>query len=445
MKIVFFVHCFFPNHFYGTETYTLELAKNYKIMGFDVHVVSGIFTGEAAAPETISHYTFQDIPVTIIDKNKLPNSRVKDTYYQVEMRPILEQVLKTIKPDIVHVTHLINHTAALLEVTSELGIPTFATFTDFYGFCFNNKLEASNGSLCSGPSRSRNNCIACYIKDANYIESDNKLLQWLIKKGQFHRAAQLSNLLRKHPNLRHGSFDGLIEDLIRRPDTLLSLYSTYKTVIAPTQFLYSAYKNNGFLNPMQKISFGVDINRNSKSEKEKDTKPIFGYIGQIAPHKGVDILINAFCRLPRGSAELRIYGPKDQDAEYMETLFTKAKGHNIHFLGVFEKNKMEEIFNHLDLCIIPSRWYENSPLVLLNSLATHTPVVVSDVAGMTEFVDVGTNGYVFERGSVDDLERVLKKIIKNKDNLKELSLKTNYFNTTKAMAEKTIEVYDAIL
>lgn len=83
------------------------------------------------------------------------------------MRPVLESYAARASPDLVHVTHLINHTAALLEVTQQLGIPTYATFTDFFGFCLNNKLEGADGSLCAGPSVSRTNCVACYLKDAS--------------------------------------------------------------------------------------------------------------------------------------------------------------------------------------------------------------------------------------------------------------------------------------
>ena len=64
-------------------------------------------------------------------------------------------MLEEIRPDIVHVTHLINHTAVLLEEAGKVGCPVVATLTDFFGFCYNNKLEAANGQLCAGPNRLR--------------------------------------------------------------------------------------------------------------------------------------------------------------------------------------------------------------------------------------------------------------------------------------------------
>lgn len=237
MKIVFVVHCFFPDHFYGTETYTLGLAKYYVAAGHEVTIISAIFQGEAEADALLTRYEFQGVPVIAIDKNKRPHTRVKETYYQPEMRSVLREVFTELKPDVVHVTHLINHTAALLEVTQELEIPTYATFTDFFGFCLNNKLEASDGELCSGPSKTRTNCVACYIKDA----ARNPNAEPWIRRAQTPRSAKwiaaAANIGRRLPGIKGGPVDGLIEDIAQRPNTLVGLYNAgYRGAVAPTKF-----------------------------------------------------------------------------------------------------------------------------------------------------------------------------------------------------------------
>src|SRR3990172_11587750 len=189
-------------------------------MGVDARVVSAIFPGEPAAPDLITRYEFQGVPVTCIDKNRLPHTRIKDTYYQPDMRPVLMQVLRELRADVVHVTHLINHTAALLEATRELDIPTYATFTDFFGFCYNNKLEAADGSLCGGPSASRSNCMACYFKAVGQHPGADRMTRWASHPAGATWVAGAVNLLRKLPPLRGGPVDGLLEDLARRPQTL---------------------------------------------------------------------------------------------------------------------------------------------------------------------------------------------------------------------------------
>lgn len=442
MKIAFFVHCFFPDHFYGTETYTFELARHYQSWGHDVTVVSAIFQGEPKAASLLTRYEYQGIPVISIDRNELPNVRVKDTYYQPGMRKTLEQVIDELKPDIVHVTHLINHTAVLLEVTRQRGIPTYATFTDFFGFCLNNKLEAANGDLCAGPSASRTNCVACHLKDAARHPSAETWIRRATTPQRAQLVANGANLARKLPGLRGGRMDGLIEDIARRPDLLMKLYNQgYKAAVAPTKFLKKAYQKNNIKTPLHNIWFGVDIDRGSKPKRPGGHLPVIGFIGQIAPHKGTDILIEAFLRLPPGSAELRIYGPDDQDRAYMNTLIALANGAFVRFMGTFPKEAMACVLADIDLLVIPSRWYENSPLVLLNALATHTPVLVSDVEGMTEFVEDGVNGASFQRGSVDDLEAKLRSLLKNPATLEKLSSTTRYERTPELMAQETFNLY----
>jgi glycosyltransferase involved in cell wall biosynthesis len=444
MKIAIFVHCFFPGHFYGTETYTLELATNLRSMGHEPIVVSAIFPGEPKADKAITYYEYNEIPVYCIDKNSFPDTRVKDTYYQPLMHDLIKGLLLDIKPDLLHVTHLINHTAVLLEVAKELDIPIVATLTDFFGFCFNNKLQAANGSLCRGPNSERTNCLACLFA-AQSQNANATATQKFVGRHPFSLlAASTLTFLSSIPGLRKGKIAGFVFDIKKRPDILADCYSHYRAVIAPTKFLRDAYVANGLKVPVHLIHFGVDLPRLPKAQKEPGSPIKFGFIGQIAPHKGTDILIDAFCQLPKGSSELHIFGPADQDPEYMSKLKKKSDGFAVFFRGTFPKEKMTDVFLELDFLVIPSTWYENSPLVLLNALASHTPVIVSDVEGMTEFVEEWKNGYIFSRGSIDDLTRVLETIIKDPEKARGMSRTTAYTRTTKTMVEEVITIYNAM-
>jgi len=444
VRVALYVHCFFPAHFYGTETYTLELARQYRALGIDVQVVTAIFAGEPRAPELVTRYEYEGVPVTCIDRNHLPHARVKETYYQPELAAVHERVLRDLAPDAVHVTHLINHTASLLEVTAALGIPTFATFTDFFGFCFNNKLEAADGSLCAGPSPSRRNCMACFFRDAAHQQHRPALARWAARTGRARWLALAAEAVRFLPGQRGGEVDGILEDLASRPGTLHGLYGNYREAVTPTRFLRRAYERNGFTLPLRSIWFGVDIDRAPKPARPPGHVPVIGFIGQLARHKGADILLEAFRRLPRGAARLEIYGPSEQDPPHMRQLEQLAEGHAVRFAGTFEQARIAEVLAGLDALVIPSRWYENSPLALLNALATHTPVVVSDVEGMTEFLEPGRNGLAFARGSADDLERVLRELLRDPARLLHMSATTNFERTTRTMAEETLRLYDGL-
>ncbi len=446
MKIALFVHCFFPDHFYGTETYTLELARNLVILGHEPIVVSAVFQGEAKRKSAITSYEYLNIPVHCLDKNFYPHHTVRETYYQANILELHKQMLSEIKPDVVHVTHLINHTATVLDAAKELGIPTIATLTDFFGFCFNNRLEAADGSLCDGPSADRTNCMACYLK-AMGVSGQAGLASRLLgaSPSVLPEIARALCFVSRLPGMRHGSLARLVADIAERPNILLKRYAEYRAAIAPTQFLRRAYLANGLDAPLHVMHFGVDVPRTPQKTPKVGAPVRFGYIGQITPHKGTDLLVDAFVRLPPGCAELHIFGSEDQIPEYVSELKKKAAGNTIFFQGTFPKEQLADVLSRIDFLVIPSRWYENSPLVLLNSLATHTPVIVSDVEGMTEFVEDGKNGFVFRRADVDDLERVLRRIVQEPGLIRRMSEHTEYNRTTREMTEEVVLVYKSII
>jgi glycosyltransferase involved in cell wall biosynthesis len=438
LKVALFVHCFFPSHFYGTETYTLQVAEHLQRMGHKPVVVSAVFQEEPKKDKLITHYFYRGIPVYCIDKNFAPHSCIKETYYQESLRTMFRDLLQEIRPDLVHVTHLINHTAVLLEVADELGLPTVATMTDFFGICFNNRLQAVDGSQCNGPNAGRTNCIACLLK-----ANRGRLIQ-LIANWPRPVALGLS-LISRVPFLRRNRLTRIAEDLKMRPDILTSCYAKYRATIVPTRFLHERYVANGLRAPCFQSSFGVDLPRDPKPQRP-DGRPIaFGFIGQIAPHKGTDLLVEAFTRLPHGAAILYVYGPKDQDAGFMANLQRIALGHAICFEGTFPSQKITQVLRDLDVLVIPSRWSENSPLVLLDALSTHTPVIVSDTGGLTEVVEDGRNGFRFAVGSVDALEQALRRFIEDPKLAARLSLSTEYPRTTRTMVEDVLKVYEFAL
>jgi len=444
VKIALFVHCFYPAHFYGTESYTLDLARNLKLLGHDPVVVTAVFAGEPEQPSFVHRYDYEGIPVVSLDKNRLPNRRVKDTYYQRDMTEPLGNVLDEIAPDLAHVTHLVNHTAVLLEVLAARRIPVVATFTDFFGFCYTNRLEAHDGSACEGPSRNRTNCLACHLKAAATRRTGWKARALRIAPVTSLAASTIFNVQRL-PGFRRGSLAGLVQDVVQRPDILGELCSRYRMAVVPTKLIESAYRRNGFRQPMVRIPFGVDIGRQPKPDR--GTRPLtLGFIGQLMAHKGPDLLIDA-CRDALGTAgyELRLYGSETQDPAYAAALRRSAAEAPVRFMGTFAPSRMREILDQLDVLVIPSRWYENSPLVLLNALASHTPLIVSDFEGLTEFVENERNGLVFSRNDRGSLASVLARIQKDSGLLRRLASNAHYVPTTRTMTSATLAAYETVM
>jgi len=451
MKILFAVHVFFPKHFYGTETYTLELAQALKKMGHDPVILTALPLWEKGGTDKFYFtYEYDGLVVHSLDFNLKPHTSFRQIYYRPELYPVYDEILDEIKPDIVHVTHIINHTATLLEVLRDKKIPVIATLTDFFGICFNAKLDREDGALCSGPNKRSTNCLRCYLQKVDIFPAQQVLRKDFMKNDLVTYLA--SRILPYMAKLSWGRKD-YIADQIRgvteRADLLRRLYGTYRYMIAPTDFLYEAYERNRFYpERLKKINFGINLSLvkgYQTPRKMPNARIRFGFIGQLSAHKGIDLLINAFLRIKSDNISLVIYGSPDQDRYMNELLRLSSNNSHITFCGTFPREELPARLSEFDVLVIPSRWYENSPLVLLYALATRTPLIVTDVEGMSEFVKDGFNGYTFKKNSVEHLTAVMQKIVDDPSSVQRLSHNAVYRKDVSDHAAKVFELYKAAL
>jgi len=136
-----------------------------------------------------------------------------------------------------------------------------------------------------------------------------------------------------------------------------------------------------------------------------------GYLGTIADYKGVDVLIDAFQRLPRGSATLVVHGALDWFPDYVERLRAAiAPGADIELAGPLAPGQAPRFLTGLDALVVPSIWFENSPLTIHEAFQCGVPVVTSDLGGMRELVASG-GGLTFRRADPADLAAVLLRLV----------------------------------
>jgi glycosyltransferase involved in cell wall biosynthesis len=92
-------------------------------------------------------------------------------------------------------------------------------------------------------------------------------------------------------------------------------------------------------------------------------------------------------------------GPEE---EYLRS-FNKEVGGNAEFLGYCTGLALHDFIRHARAVVLPSEWYENAPLSVLESYALGKPVIGARIGGIPEMVEVGETGWVFESRNVDDL------------------------------------------
>jgi glycosyltransferase involved in cell wall biosynthesis len=442
VRVALVVHCYYPRHFHGTEAYVASLANGLPALGHEPIVITATPEGDPPQGELVERRKWQGVEVISIDRNALPSRGVRDTYDFPALGSVAAEVLREARPDVVHVCHLINHTTAMLHAARALDLPILATLTDFFGFCYTNQLQSAEGAPCPGPTPTRDNCLSCYLKATAAAPGAPLGFRLAASSPQVRRtAARLiagANALRRG-SLAIGGFRP--SEITERPDILSDAAKLYALAIAPTQSLKDAYEAQGFPAPMRLGRIGVDIDRSIKPPR---SDPILrlGYIGQIAPHKGLDVLLRAMRLVGNREIALQVWGLMRDDDPYCDEARRLAAGGAVAFEGVFAAEKTAEVLAGLDLLVVPSVWRENGPVIVLQALATHTPVIASDQPGLTEVVRDGENGMVFPSGDPNALAAAIDRIAGDRRLLAKLSTGADYPRDQRAMVEEMASCYE---
>ena len=144
----------------------------------------------------------------------------------------------------------------------------------------------------------------------------------------------------------------------------------------------------------------------------------FGYVGPLREHKGAHLPVAAFASLgSQLSATLTCWGPTDAPGDpqsYANVVAARiAETAGVSHQGPYEHEIVREVMEHLDVLIVPSLWYENTPTVIYEALASGTPVIATDQGGMREFVQEYRGGWLFPRGDVSALASLIERLSEN--------------------------------
>ncbi len=141
-----------------------------------------------------------------------------------------------------------------------------------------------------------------------------------------------------------------------------------------------------------------------------------GYFGQISRLKGINVLLEAAGVLERqGDATVTfdIHGDyQGQPPELQQDFLARlaGAGQNVRFHGRYEPDQVDRLMRQVDLVVVPSTWWENSPLVIQEAFRNRRPVVYSDIGGMAEKVRDGLDGWAFPVGSPLALAALLRRL-----------------------------------
>ncbi|WP_286767979.1 MULTISPECIES: glycosyltransferase [Sphingobacterium] len=306
-------------------------------------------------------------------KGKLkPIKDIINYFYNFESARKLEQLILEEKPDIAHV-HLIwgQISSSILPVLKHHSIPIIFSIHDYRIICPAYTFKNGNNEICEKCEGNKfYNCISNKCTKDSYILSSMMASEQYFRNIFFNPAKYI---------------DGFI------------YVSSFAKKMHEKYMPQLKNKANVVL-----YNFADEI---VLSEKKSNGDKFFLYYGRLSHEKGLKTLIEAFALLD--TCKLKIVGTGPLEEELIDFVEKRAL-RNIEFLGYKSGYELENIVKNAYFIIVPSEWYENNPMTIVEGYSNATPVIGASIGGIPEIIEDNKTGYLFKPKNVQELVEVIK-------------------------------------
>lgn len=288
--------------------------------------------------------------------------------YSLEARRKLDKLLDRFRPDVAHVHCIYHHISpSVLPLLKERGIPVVMTAHDLKLCCPAYKM-LNRGGICEK------------CKGGNLL---NVALNRCVRDS-----LAVSSLV-------------MVESSVHR---LLGLYrNNLDRIVVPSEFFRDKHIEWGW--PADKLVYIPNYVHAERFTPRFEPGDYFFYFGRLALEKGVATLIRAAAR---AGVRLCIAGTGPEEAA-LKTLAADVGG-NIEFLGFVSGEPLWTLVRESRAVVLPSEWYENASMSVLEAYASGKPVIGARIGGIPEQIREGETGWLFESSSVDELADMLSQI-----------------------------------
>lgn len=297
------------------------------------------------------------------------------------------EFLRELSPDIVHFHHVLGFGVEAIHAVRRAvpQAPIVLTLHEYLAICHNHgqMIKRRTGRPCSKASPAE--CGICF------------------------------------PEIRAAEF-------MRRELFMRSFYDRVDAFVSPSRFLAERYTDWGV--PGEKLAVlenGLEIGAIAPPRRIADPRRSrrnrFAYFGQLNQFKGIKVLLEAVVKVPAEiwgpDGVLHIFGgnlevqPEPFQREFRQLL--AAAGRRVRFFGSYRSDELPTLMQEVDWVVVPSVWWENSPVVIQEAFLHGRPVICSDIGGMAEKVRNGVDGLHFRAGSAESLTGCLIAALRRRD------------------------------
>jgi glycosyltransferase involved in cell wall biosynthesis len=293
-------------------------------------------------------------------------SRLPKVIYSFEARRKLAELLRVAHPDIAHAHNIYHHISpSILGLLKARGIPTVLTLHDLKIACPAYNMLAADGI-----------CERC-------------------------KGGKVYNVVRNR--CINGS--AAMSLVVMMEAAVHKLLGSYKRAvdafIVPSRFYIEKFSEWGMPASMfRHVPNFVDVQRYTPRYEPGDA---FLYFGRVIRQKGVATLIRAAAA---AHSKLLIAGTGPQ-MEEMRALAVTLNA-DVTFLGHLGGQQLQDVIGSCRAVVLPSEWYENAPVSLLEAYALGKPVIGARIGGIPELIRENETGACFESGQVESLRQVLE-------------------------------------
>lgn len=370
----------------GAEKYIISLGNQLKLDG-NVVEFFGLEDNRTVGNSYNIYAKFSKNPISI----------VYSKYNKKQMLKLIDYF----KPDIVHFNNInFQLSTSIIDSCKEKNVPVVMTVHDPQLVCPNHMFYLPNGERCT-------ECL----------------------DGNFKHCVEKRCLKNSFAN----SYLAYIESKFTHKSNKYDYISKF---ICPSDFIKEKLICGGFdKNKTTLLRNFYELYDDSNASYFR--KDYYLYYGRVSKEKGIELLIKQFPK----ELHLIVAG----SGPLLEELKSKC-GNNVEFVGFKTGIELTKLIKEAKATIYPSIWYENCPLSVIESISYGTPVIGTNLGGITELISDGKTGLLFGLEN-DDLSKKINEFDDNKE-LQEsmyMACGVKQFMDAKEYTNKLIKIYEEVI